>query len=237
MADQLDTPGRHRDDFVRRDLALRLLPSVPSEPRGLPSRRRDHEPNRFRAMGEHGAADDIGDGQPKLRVLGLELEHDGDYVRQPRIIDHDRNDFRNRHNSRHFRIPTCRTGAGFDYDESQGLAGVTVTISGCEASLPSITADGNPHLFATPSAPYALKAPTETNSEVWEFSNSGTGSALGPTRQGAAARHQAEHALHAGQGDRGLSLRGRLGIHATGPVFPSAGIASDVHDDHHWDRG
>jgi hypothetical protein len=60
----------------------------------------------------------------------------------------------------------------------KGSPPVTVVISGCDANLASITADGNLHTFAADAqCSLAFTAPARTSSLVWEFSNLGSGSA------------------------------------------------------------
>jgi hypothetical protein len=55
---------------------------------------------------------------------------------------------------------------------------VTVTISGCDASVASITADGSPDNFtADAQCSLTFTAPTRTSSLIWEFNGSGNGSA------------------------------------------------------------
>ena len=61
----------------------------------------------------------------------------------------------------------------------KGSPVMTVAISGCDASVTSIPADGNSHtITADADCSLTFTAPTETSSLVWEFSNSGSGSAI-----------------------------------------------------------
>ncbi|MDA4135593.1 MAG: zinc ribbon domain-containing protein [Thaumarchaeota archaeon] len=59
----------------------------------------------------------------------------------------------------------------------KGSSPVTVTISGCNADIASIPADGNPHAFTASSlCALTFTAPARSSSMMWEFSNSGAGS-------------------------------------------------------------
>ena len=59
----------------------------------------------------------------------------------------------------------------------EGSPPVAVAISGCDANITSIPADSNPHTFAADAqCPLTFTAPAKNESQVWEFSISGTGS-------------------------------------------------------------